>query len=91
MLFNFFIILLNVVFISSTIINSNKTQENDVEKQIRGERIIGGRFALQGERPYQVSVRSSDGYFCGGSILETDQLKNRVIVTAAHCVAQYEF
>jgi hypothetical protein len=39
--FNLLIILLNVVFISTAINGSNKTQQNDTEEEIKGERIIG--------------------------------------------------
>jgi secreted trypsin-like serine protease len=60
---NLFIILLNVVFISAAINDSNKTQQNDTENEFRDERIIGGRFANEGEVPYQVALLDSDGDF----------------------------
>jgi len=53
---NLFIILLNVGFLSAAINDSNKTQQNDTENEFRDERIIGGRFANEGEVPYQVAL-----------------------------------
>lgn len=44
-------------------------------------RVLGGSTATQGEFPWQVSLQSSRGHFCGGSILD-----ERHILTAAHCV-----
>ncbi|XP_067011661.2 trypsin [Anabrus simplex] len=51
-----------------------------------GERIIGGRDALPGEFPYQVSLGSKNAetnlyeHFCGASILDKHHM-----LTAAHC------
>ena len=41
-------------------------------------RIIGGRNALKGEFPWQVSI----GGYCGGTILSS-----KTILTAGHCVS----
>lgn len=43
-------------------------------------RIVGGTDAVEGQVPYQVSLRSGNVHFCGGSILN-----NRWILSAAHC------
>ncbi|CAB0043312.1 unnamed protein product, partial [Trichogramma brassicae] len=50
------------------------------------QKIIGGRFASNGQFKYQVSLQLISGHgcthhFCGGSILD-----ERHIITAAHCV-----
>lgn len=43
--------------------------------------IIGGNNTTIEQNPWQVSLRSGAGHFCGGSILTPEW-----IVTAAHCV-----
>jgi hypothetical protein len=48
-------------------------------------RIIGGRDALNGEVPFQISLRRTS-HSCGGSIINP-----RTIVTAAHCVDGYYY
>ncbi|XP_003426199.1 serine protease 43 isoform X1 [Nasonia vitripennis] len=57
-----------------------------INKQVLGQessevtdRIINGKDAKIGERPYQVSLQNPR-HFCGGSIIN-----HRYIVTAAHC------
>lgn len=44
-------------------------------------RVIGGKPALAGQFPYQVSLHVNGQHSCGGSILSAN-----VIITAAHCV-----
>ncbi|XP_013110296.2 serine protease SP24D-like [Stomoxys calcitrans] len=46
-------------------------------------RIVGGSNAIQGQFPYQVSLRIENNHICGGSIISYNY-----IVTAAHCVVQ---
>ncbi|KAK4878859.1 hypothetical protein RN001_011365 [Aquatica leii] len=44
-------------------------------------RMVNGVVANTGQYPYQVSLQSANTHFCGGSIL-----KNRWVLTAAHCL-----
>ena len=48
--------------------------------------IVGGSEADAHSWPWQVSLQSNSRHFCGGSLIN-----NQWIVTAAHCVGQYEF
>lgn len=54
----------------------------DIIRPLPSTRIIGGRDAVQGQFPYQVSLRVRGSHNCGGSIIS-----RRYIVTAAHCVS----
>jgi secreted trypsin-like serine protease len=63
------------------------TRENEANgcglSNIRGpaQRIVGGRFASDGEFPWIISLHKNERFRCGGSIIDT-----KTIVTAAHCV-----
>jgi trypsin len=46
----------------------------------REGRIVGGSNTINGQFPYQVSLRALNVHFCGGSIIN-----NRWILSAAHC------
>ncbi|XP_062457605.1 ovochymase-1 [Rhea pennata] len=48
-------------------------------------RIVGGRDSVPGGQPWQVSLKLGRFHFCGGSLVRED-----VVVTAAHCVANLE-
>ena len=47
----------------------------------RADAIVGGAPVNSAGAPYQVSLQSGGGHFCGGTILS-----DRIILTAAHCV-----
>ncbi len=86
---HFLITLLNSVLILAAINNSNKTEQSNIEG-INDEKIIGGRDAVDGERPFQVVLLSNGEFICGGSLIQTPFLNGRVVVTAAHCVVEYD-
>ena len=51
-----------------------------------GSRVVGGTPVQNGERPYQILMRKSGSFACGGSLIGT-----RTVLTAAHCVDGYVF
>lgn len=55
----------------------------DIGSELDGtDKIVGGRDAVAGEFPWQISLQSNSGsHFCGGSILDANY-----ILTASHCV-----
>lgn len=46
--------------------------------------IVGGQTAAAGQFPYQVSLWAGGNFQCGASLVDTD-----LVLTAAHCVAQF--
>jgi len=46
-----------------------------------GSRVVGGTPVASGGRPYQVLLRRSGSFTCGGSLIGS-----RTVLTAAHCV-----
>ncbi|XP_026230166.1 transmembrane protease serine 9-like isoform X2 [Anabas testudineus] len=61
------------------------TQESHSQLNVCGQpplntKIVGGQVASQGSWPWQVSLQSSAGHFCGGSLIN-----NQWVMTAAHC------
>ncbi|XP_071498158.1 uncharacterized protein [Diadema antillarum] len=43
--------------------------------------ITGGRFAQDGEWPWQVALLRNDGFLCGGQLIKEDW-----VLTASHCI-----
>ncbi|KAM3875053.1 coagulation factor X [Diretmus argenteus] len=63
-------------------VTSTERGGNGTEEEEGGDtRIVGGRLEKQGESPWQVLIRRSDGFgFCGGTLVS-----DRWVVSAAHC------
>jgi len=58
----------------------------NADTEFRGDdKVIGGEEVSITEYPWQVSLISSYGHFCGGSIIS-----RRSVITAAHCIAKEE-
>jgi len=51
-----------------------------------GPYIIGGHWAVRGDWPWQVMLKLSGRFICGGVLLN-----NRWILTAAHCIENTGF
>lgn len=64
-----------------TKIDTSCGQKNGYQDQ---ERIVGGQNAEQNEWPWVVAIFNSGKQFCGGSLIDSQH-----ILTAAHCVAQF--
>lgn len=67
------------------IILGDRSQKNHTKLAKHSDRIVGGQEAKIEQRPYQVSLITTDAdgtsYVCGGSILS-----RRWVLTAAHCL-----
>ena len=77
------VIVLLLLLVNITIIEPRTLNRSEIVSYI-----IGGRYAKDGEVPWQVSlwrVINKDDFYCGGSIL-SDQW----ILTAAHCIYKKE-
>ena len=47
-------------------------------------RVVGGTPATDGQRPYQIILKRSGRFSCGGSLIGS-----KTVLTAAHCVDGY--
>lgn len=55
-------------------------QDDPVNWDENSSDIVGGVAAAQGDLPFIVSVQTSGGHFCGGTLLNPT-----TVVSAAHC------
>ena len=51
-----------------------------LEEEPRFVYIVGGQYATEGQFPYLVSFQSQFQHFCGGAVIDENN-----VLTAAHC------
>ncbi|ETN67727.1 serine-type enodpeptidase [Anopheles darlingi] len=74
-------VVLIVSYLMVVVTASGTAMDDPMYKQWKG-RIVGGRYAQDGDFPYQASFRTLEGmHICGGSVLN-----QQWVITAASCV-----